>query len=309
MASGSFKVDFFCVGVAKAGTTTLHDLLSLQDNISLPKRKETNYFSFGIFGKPAFTGPLDNSSVNEPTVISFDEYVGDFEHQAGCLYGEICPSYFLDGAAANIYEHNPKAKIIILLREPVGRTYSNYQHLVRDGREHENFEAALAAESSRLSQGWEWFWGLKRNSLYYDSVKTYVDLFGKENVQILFFENFVNDQAQHVKAVMDFIGLDPATAKHEEFNSNKSGVVSGKWRFLHRILLSEGFLNTTLRIIIPTPLRKKLGLLFKSLSTVKGDVSTETKKHLSHEYSSDLIQLNELIGGEVSHWLGERSVS
>ena len=309
MSSGSFKVDFFCVGVAKAGTTTLHDLLSLQDNISLPKRKETNYFSFGIFGKPAFKGPLDNSSVNEPTVISFDEYVGDFEHQTGGVYGEICPSYFLDGAAANIYEHNPKAKIIILLREPVGRTYSNYQHLVRDGREHENFEAALAAESSRLSQGWEWFWGLKRNSLYYDSVKTYVDLFGKENVQILFFENFVNDQAQHVKAVMDFIGLDPAMAKHEEFNSNKSGVVSGKWRFLHRILLSEGFLNTTLRIIIPTPLRKKLGLLFKSLSTVKGDVSTETKKHLSHEFSSDLIQLNELIGGEVSHWLGERSVS
>lgn len=309
MSSGGFKVDFFCVGVAKAGTTTLHDLLSLQDNISLPKRKETNYFSFGISGKPAFTGPLDNSSVNEPTVISFDDYVDDFEHKTGCLYGEICPSYFLDGAAANIYEHNPDAKIIILLREPVGRTFSNYQHLVRDGREHENFEDALAAESSRLAQGWEWFWGLKSNSLYFDSVKKYVDLFGKENVQVLFFENFVSDQPQHVKAVMDFIGLDPAMAKHEEFNSNKSGVVSGKWKFLHKILLSEGFLNTTLRIVIPTPLRKKLGLLFKSLSTVKGDVSTETKEHLSDEFSADLIQLNELIGGEVSKWLGERSVS
>ena len=78
MTSSNFKVDLFCVGVAKAGTTTLHDLLSLQDNISLPGRKETNYFSFGILGTPAFTGPLDNSSVNEPTITSFEEYVSDF---------------------------------------------------------------------------------------------------------------------------------------------------------------------------------------------------------------------------------------
>ena len=309
MADGSFKVDFFCVGVAKAGTTTLHDLLSLQDNISLPHRKETNYFSFGIQGRPAFTGPLDNSSVNEPTVTSFEEYISEFENKPECLYGEICPSYYLDGAAANIYAHNADAKIIILLREPVDRTYSNYQHLVRDGREHTSFEDALADESNRLALGWEWFWGLKRNSLYYKFVKEYVDLFGKENVQILFFEEFVKDQERHVKAVLDFIGLDPNSAKHEEFNSNKSGVVSGKWKFLHRVLLSEGVLNTVLRHIIPTSLRKKLGMLLKSVSTVKGDVSDDTKALLFREFYTDLTQLNELIGGRVGDWLGERSVS
>ena len=309
MARSSFKVDFFCVGVAKAGTTTLHDLLSLQDTISLPRRKETNYFSFGILGKPAFTGPLDNSSVNEPTVTSLDEYISEFEDKPNCLYGEICPSYFLDGAATNIYAHNPKAKIIILLREPVGRAYSNFQHLVRDGREHGSFEDALAAESSRLAEGWEWFWGLKRNSLYYNVVKGYVEIFGKDNVQILFFEDFVKDQERHVKAVMDFIGLNPELAKHEEFYSNQSGVVSGKWKFLHKILLSEGILNTALRTIIPTSLRKKLGLLFKSVSTVKGEVSSETKALLSHEFSADLTDLNKLIGGRVGDWLGEGSVS
>ena len=174
MTSSNFKVDFFCVGVAKAGTTTLHDLLSLQDNISLPERKETNYFSFGISGTPAFTGPLDNSSVNEPTITSFEEYVSDFDHEQGKLIGEVCPSYSLDGTATNIYEHNPEAKIIILLREPVGRAYSNYQHLVRDGREFSSFEDALAAEADRLDRGWEWFWGLKRNSLYFEFVKEYI---------------------------------------------------------------------------------------------------------------------------------------
>ena len=309
MTDSNFKVDFFCVGVAKAGTTTLHDLLGLQDKISLPARKETNYFSFGLQGKPAFTGPLDHSSVNEPTITSFEEYVNDFDESEGCLIGEICPSYSLDGVAANIYDHNPQAKIIILLREPVSRAYSNYQHLVRDGRERDCFEDALAAEDDRLTQGWEWFWGLKQNSFYFDLVTEYVETFGRANVKIIFFEDFVKNQEHHVKDVMDFIGLDPSTARHEEFDSNKSGVVSGKWKFLHRALLSEGIINSTLRVILPLSLPKKLGLLFKRFSTVKGEVSTETKAALSGEFSSDLTQLNELIGGRVSEWLGERHVS
>ena len=309
MSGSNFKVDFFCVGVAKAGTTTLHDLLSLQDNISLPGRKETNYFSFGILGTPTFTGPLDNSSVNEPTITSFEEYVNDFEHHPGAVIGEICPSYSLDGAAANIYKHNPEAKIIILLREPVSRAYSNYQHLVRDGREHASFEDALEQEDGRLAQGWEWFWGLKRNSLYHDLVKQYIDMFGRENVKIIFFEEFVREQERHVKEVMEFLALDPAMARHQDIDSNKSGVVSGKWRFFHRALLSQGALNSSLRAILPPTVRKRLGQLFKSLSTVKGDVSSETRSHLLSEFSSDMNQLNHLIGGRVSEWLGERNVS
>jgi len=309
MDDQNFKVDFFCVGVAKAGTTTLHELLSLQKNVSLPKRKETNYFSFGISGKPAFTGPLDNSSVNEPTVTSLKEYINDFELEPGSLIGEVCPSYSLDGAAANISKHNPDAKIIILLREPVSRCFSNYQHLARDGREHSSFEDALAAEDERLAEGWEWFWGLKRNSLYFKFVKEYIDTFGPDNVMIMLFDDFVKNQEQHITEVMDFIGLDSADTVYVETSSNQSGVVAGKWKHLHRILLSEGFLNTALRVIIPPKLRKKLGLLFKQFSTVKGDVSMETKSLLTSSFSADLDQLNTLIDGRVSKWIGDRGSS
>lgn len=308
MTSDNFKVDFFCVGVAKAGTTTLHDVLSLQNTVSLPRKKETNYFSFGIFGKPAFKGPLDNSSVNEPTVTSLEEYKNDFDLKPNSLLGEICPSYSLPGVASKIHEHNPAAKIIILLREPISRSYSNYQHLVRDGREHASFEDALAAESDRLEKGWEWFWGLKSNSLYVNFVKEYIDLFGEENIKILFFEDFIKNQQQYLAEVLDFVGLDSADVVYQEFDSNKSGVVSGKWRFLHRLLLSEGILNSALRVILPLTLRKKLGLLFKKFSTVKGSVSPETKELLAREFSEDLDQLNRMVGGRVGEWLEERHV-
>jgi len=108
---------------------------------------------------------------------------------------------------------------------------------------------------------------------------------------------------------MEFIGLDSTQSKHEEFNSNQSGVVSGKWKILHKLLLSEGILNSTLRVVLPPTVRKKLGSFFKSFSTVKGDVSSETRDSLSREFSSDLTQLNALIGGRVGDWLGQRDVS
>lgn len=304
-----FKVDFFCVGVAKAGTTTLHDLLCLHDNISLPVRKETNYFSFGHSGKPAFTGPLDGSSVNEPTIVSMDEYVQDFLYKEGDTLGEVCPSYMLEGSAKNIYEHNPDAKIIILLRDPVGRAISNYQHLVRDGREHLSFEEALKAEPERLRTGWEWFWGLKNNSFYHKSVKEYQDTFGKDNVLILFFEDFVKNQNEHIKQVLEHIGLDPLDANQEELESNKSGVVAKKWKYIHRILLSDGVVNSMLRTIMPTKLRKQLGSLLKRYSTEKGEVSLETREHLSSEFSNDLIELEKIVDGKCAIWLGGSSVS
>ena len=302
MADDAFKVDFFCVGVAKAGTTTLHDLLDMQDDVALPRRKETNYFSFGMAGTPNFTGPLDDSSVNKPTVTSFDEYAADFQTKPGSVIGEICPSYVLEGAASNIHDHNPNAKIIILLREPVARAYSNYQHLVRDGREHGSFERALAEEADRLERGWEWFWGLKRNSLYSDFVSEYLERFGRDNVLVVFFEDFVKDQDRHLRTVMEFIGLDPDAARTATFESNRSGVVSDRWKLLHRTLLSEGRLNSSLRILLPTPLRKMLGGALKKLTTVKGDVAPETRAFLADEFSEDLARLEELIGGRVGEW-------
>ncbi len=308
MNDSVFKVDFFCVGVAKAGTTSLHDLLDLQDKISLPKRKETNYFSFGLTGRPEFSGPLDESSVNATTITSLEDYIADFENNPGDVLGEICPSYSLPGSAQNIHHHNPEAKIIILLREPVSRCISNYQHNVRDGREPLEFDEALAAEDDRLAQGWEWFWGLKRNSYYFDTVKAYIDLFGPDKVKILFFEDFINNQREQLKSVMEFVGLEPESIRYEQFDSNKSGVVSQRWKTIHRLLLSEGPLNSILRTLLPPVLRKRLGELFKSLSTARGEFSDDTRKALHEEFESDLIKLRSIVGDRIDPWLGVRHV-
>lgn len=309
MNSQPFTVDFFCVGMAKAGTTTLHDLLALQEGIALPARKETNYFSFGVHGRPNFTGPLDQTSVNDPTITSLDDYQADFGSETAAFRGEVCPSYALPGVAERLHAHNPAARIILLLRDPVGRAFSNYQHLVRDGRERGSFEECLAAEPHRLAEGWEWFWGLKQNSQYADVVSEYVRVFGREQVKIVLFEEFIRDQQHHLQDIMQFIGCDTANIRYEAHDSNKSGVVSDRWKTLHRVLLSEGVVNKTLRALIPAGLRKQLGATFKRLSTTRSDMAPETRAALTAEFHSDVRQLAQLMGDDKRSWIGAYDVS
>lgn len=308
MNSPNFKVHFFCVGAAKAGTTSLHDLLALQENVSLPQRKETNFFSIGIHGRPEFSGPLDKTSINDTTVTSFADYENDFENSAASLNGEICPSYALPGTAKNIHSHNPDAKIIILLRDPVSRAFSNYQHLVRDGRETLPFEQALAAEDHRLASGWEWFWGLKRNSLYCAVVKEYLELFGKQQVKIVIFEDFISNQKSELQAIAEFIGLDSDSIRFEDIFSNKSGVVSARWKLIHQLVLAEGPVNRNLRKLLPLGLRKYLGGLFKKLTTTKGQLNQETEVALRREFAEDLEALSLIANDIKAPWLGGSDV-
>jgi len=160
----------------------------------------------------------------------------------------------------------------------------------------------------RVAQRISWFWGLKRNSFYYESVKSYIDTFGPDKVKVLFFEDFIKDQETHLRGVMEFIGLDPESVRYEQFDSNKSGVVSQRWKAVHRLLLAEGPLNSALRTLLPPSLRKRLGGLFKALSTGKGAMPDETRTALAKEFEADLIKLRELVGVRVDEWLGARDV-
>ena len=175
------KVDIFVVGGAKCGTTWLHNVLALRSDVSLPEQKETNFFAF-MGEEVHFTGPHDDENTNKYTVRSLEKYHSLFD--IGKRYWiEVCPSYlYVEKSAKNIFEYNPNSKIIIILRDPVARAWSNYQHLVRDGAETESFEKALELEVAREKSGWVWFWNLYRQGLYVEQVRRYLDIFPKANV-------------------------------------------------------------------------------------------------------------------------------
>ena len=126
--------NFLVLGTQKGGTTSLHHLLGMHPDIFLPAVKEVHYFSQHSHQSLAWYGR---------------HYLEATKTQ---LRGDITPFYLFHCAAPRrIARTLPSAKLIILLRDPVERTLSQYFHARRNGYETLLLEEALAAESERIA--------------------------------------------------------------------------------------------------------------------------------------------------------------
>ena len=123
------------------------------------------------------SGPRTTSASH--TTRSLAEY-RDLYKQAkpGQLRGDVSPDYlyFYQNAVPKILkEINAQIPIIIVLRNPIDRTYSNYLHKVRESLEVLSFEDALDAEAKRRAANWVWGWFYVDCGLYAKQVKAYLD--------------------------------------------------------------------------------------------------------------------------------------
>lgn len=124
---------FLGLGAQKGGTTTLHLLLAQHPGVFLPADKELHYFSL-YYGKGE---------------AWYRHHFLDAHPGQRC--GEITPYYlYHPWAPARIHKLMPKARLIVLLRDPVERTLSQYFHSRRLGLEPLSLTHALAAEKRRL---------------------------------------------------------------------------------------------------------------------------------------------------------------
>src|SRR6266480_7948081 len=127
--------DFLILGAQKAGTTALYAYLRQHPEITGPSWKEVSFFDRHYArGEAWYRGNFPNSL-----------------RARGKLVGEASPSYlFHPLAPERVAGLVPEAKLIALVRNPVDRAYSHYQHEVALGREPLSFEDAVAAEYERL---------------------------------------------------------------------------------------------------------------------------------------------------------------
>ena len=143
----------FCqlLGAARCGTTNLYRRFENHPGIVTGSSKELQ-----VFSKPP---GLTYGSVNYGTY---------FKPRLGVRF-EATPIYlFHPLVPKKIKDTIPQARFIVLLRNPIDRTYSQYLFTVRrtDGRlESLTFEQALDAEEDRLREHWI---GIQQDSCYYN---------------------------------------------------------------------------------------------------------------------------------------------
>jgi hypothetical protein len=235
------SVDFFFVGYPKCGSTTFYNLLKAHPEIYAPELKEPKYFSLDIYREMK-----ERLGDNYYQIIeSEDEYLSLFEGAGDRIVGDFNPfNIFSKEAPQNIYNHNPDAKILISIREPVSFLRSfHFQSLFRMVEDEPDFMRALALEESRkngqnipkLCQIPSY---LHYSQLidYKTHIKRYADLFGIQNVKIVLFEDIVENEYRVYQDILRFLGVRDVDFTPPPPDRNPSHALRFSW--LRKILFN-----------------------------------------------------------------------
>lgn len=200
-------------GVNKAGTTSLFVSLSEHPDVVPSAVKETRYFLPARYGRP-----LEPPSVWE----------GYFPAAAdGGVRLEATPSCFYGGArvARAMCDVIAQPRVILVLREPVARALSffTYQKVRLRFPEDLPFEQYLAAADRLHDADFddpdnEKYMAV-RGGRYADWLSAWLDVVGEDHVHVMFFEDLLADQAGQLRALAEWLHLDPGRFPHETLRS------------------------------------------------------------------------------------------
>lgn len=293
---------FLIVGAPKAGTTSLYRYLQQNRRIFMPENKEPRFFcgySTDVyeFGKKHF----------HPDIVSKKaDYLALFQAApAGAISGEASTDYLSYPQAANrIHAWNPSAKIIILLRNPVDRAYSEYQHSITAKFQTNTFWESLCLEAERIEKHYDpIFWHVRRG-LYFKAVSKYIELFGKDQMRIIFFEEFVNSTATVVESLFKFLGVQACHVDVSERHNSGRGSVP---HFPPRVL-SAKFIRPIVQYLCKgigqnTKGNKINRVLFDKKGGVHDVLSDRQYEWLHGNFRGDILKLQELLDVELGRWL------
>lgn len=177
---------FLGVGAQKAGTTWLWENLRLHPDIWLPPRKELHF-------------------LDRHWDLGYTWYMRHFGPRriAGRIAGEITPNYLVSDPAriATMHHINPDLRIIVLVREPVERSWSAARYFAKN-RLSVDIEDLSLAEFARLARTRFVF----ERGDYRTGIGRWASAFGEDQVHVQFFDNIVADPVATFQSVADFLG-------------------------------------------------------------------------------------------------------
>ncbi len=295
--------NFTIAGFAKCGTTSLYHYLEEHPEVFLPKRKELHYFTYDKVLRHKDKGPKD-AEMHKFHTRTFNEYKAQYTTvKAEKAIGDISPTYALydDGLVYLKNTLGADTKMIVVVRDPIKRAYSNYLHLIRENRETESFYDALQLESERQEKGYSNFWYYKFISSYYQHIKRLKGQF--EDVLVVTFEEFMQNPEKGIKEIYSFLEVDD-TFIPENIGTrfNPGGLY--KKNILTSFIFERSKLNSFVKSIIPLNSRvKKIAhSVTNKFKTETPPVDKKSEEFLVDYFKSDVLKLKSEFGVKTEHW-------
>jgi hypothetical protein len=187
----------------------LHAALAQHPQIYASPIKEPKYYMCWDAPPPAYRGPGDAHS-NKEWIWRRSDYESLFTAAPeDALRLESTPFYrYAPGARRRIAEELPEVKLIIIVRDPIDRAYSNWMHLWADGLEPiSDFVQAWRAEDRRVEDGWAPFWHYRRLGAYGEQLADLLGRVDRETVLVLRYWQLVSHADETLNRVARFLDL------------------------------------------------------------------------------------------------------
>lgn len=293
--------NFIILGAAKSGTTALYHYLKQHPQIYLSPIKETEFFAFE--GEELnFQGPKDLPRLSITTLEDYQAQFKDVGDETAI--GEASPVYLYSSKAPErIHNYLPDAKLIVILRDPIERAYSQFLMFIRDGREPlQNFMQAVDEEDTRIAQNWAWGWHYLQLGLYHQQLKRYFERYPQEKIKIYLYEELKSNSAGVLKDIFDYLEVDDTFIPNTSVKHNISGIPQNK--LIQSWLYEKNIIKKIVKPFLPEKLRKDIFIKLKKKQTLrKPELSSEVRQPLLPFFQEDILRLQELIGKDLSGWL------
>jgi Sulfotransferase domain len=282
--AASPRPNFLVIGAMKSGTTSLYNYLRAHPEVYLPDLKEVDFFTAEMnwdkgwkwYGKQFAPAPASAKAVGEAST-SYTKY----------------PRFA--GVPERIAEHLPDAKLIYVLRDPIDRMRSHYQHNVALGEERASIDDALLHNPTYIDC-----------SRYAMQLERYLEHFPRERILVFSSEELRHDRAATVRRVLEFLdvapdadigNLDEEFYKTSERASMPAPVAAVRRGLKRAFPKSVGLWRGR---FVPEGIKRRLGKKVGE-KDVASAISPETRARLEEELSKDVRRLKELVP-ELDGW-------
>ena len=214
--------NFIIIGSSKSGTWAVHNYLLQHSDVDYSARN-IHFFEY------VYSDKVSWYKSHFPTKLykSLEKSI----HKRKCLIGEHTPTYLHHPLVPQrVKDVIPNVKLILSLRNPIDRAYSNYHHQVREGSEKRTFEDAIFTEMRRIEivrENDEFriknpnfanhvLFNYLRHGTYVDNLERWLKFFPREQFCIVENKDLSKNPQQVLDKIFEFLNVPHFKLRQEE---------------------------------------------------------------------------------------------
>lgn len=300
-------IDFVIAGTFKGASSTLAYEMGRHARICIPNPKDPYFYLAAL--DSSLEGPAAFLQAHRAaSVLDRPSFSALYSGCGSALCGDATPLYLYchEYAIPAIQADNPDAKIVIILRNPADRAFSNFNHNVKDGFENRSFSSCIDEWDQTEHFPLHPFFHYVRAGFYDAQVAAYQAAF--EHVKVITYDQVVTNIHLVLNDIAEFLGIAPEfKPRSDAIRLNKSGLP--RFPALHRFILHENPIKNAMRPLYRNVLRnpntrKRVAERVKNFNIESQEMAAVERARLYELYSSDIDRVSQRVGLDLAQRWG-----